>query len=172
MKHIALYLAVASLLSGCFLFNRADDATYVPSSPFYVAESLAVAHQYHQAADAFSSFAEKHSESNDFAFAARNAAYLYAHPLNTAHDDSASLYWFQRYLTLPLAETERQQATMYVGLLQRIVAMKAELVKRSVESSSRSNRTRELETLLKQANDELKKLRDVDVNIHRRGVKK
>jgi hypothetical protein len=130
----------------------------------------------------YTTVAQLYPQSGYYADAVRNAALLYSNPLNPLMNDSLSLYWFERYLSLRPPREERAKAEVYVTMLNRIMQLRAEITRRNVvgdslqsilrrqagELTARSRRVSDLENELQRTNDELRRLREVDIRINRR----
>jgi len=120
---------------------------------------------YHQAALEYAIIAEHYPSTSYYQAAVWKAALLNIHPANPEADQSAALHWLQVYLGLPLSPEQKECAQLHVALLERIKGLQTE-ISRIIAV------TNELEAELTQARDELKKMKEVDVRMHRSRVEK
>jgi hypothetical protein len=178
--------AIRFLLTGLISFIVADCSApekIVLDEPdavlrMKIADSLESAFAINKAADQYSFVAKHYPFSSFHKKAVWKAAHLYCSPLSTQSDDSASLEWFKFYASLPVSREEKDNANLYIALLNRIIALQKEIEneasfskKQSEEIISQVNQTHELENQVLQIKEELQKLRDIDVKIHKRGTK-
>ncbi|MBU0768290.1 MAG: SPOR domain-containing protein [Proteobacteria bacterium] len=141
---------------------------------------------YHQAAQEYAMVAEHYPSTSYHKLAVWKAALLNIHPVNPEINYAASLSWLKVYLKLPLSPAEKETATFYVYMVERINDLQAELSsmveeknrlleitgKQSSDIESDTKRREELEAELAHAWDELNKMKAVDVRMHRSGVEK
>lgn len=141
---------------------------------------------YHQAAQEYTMVAEQYPSTSYHKLAVWKAALLNLHPANPKINYAAALNWLQVYLKLPLSTAEKETATLYVSMVERINELQAELSsmieekdrlleitqKQSMNIESDIERRKELEAELAHAWDELQKMKAVDVKMHRSGVEK
>jgi len=141
---------------------------------------------YHQAAQEYAMVAEHYPSTGYHKRAVWKAALLNIHPANPEINYDAALSWLQVYLKLPLSSEEKEAATLYVSMVERVNDLQAELSlmveeknrlleitqKQSIDIESDTKRRKELETELAHAWDELKKMKAVDVRMHRSKVEK
>ncbi len=141
---------------------------------------------YHQAAQEYAMVAEHYPSTSYHKLAVWKAALLNIHPANPEINYAASLSWLKVYLKLPLSPAEKETATFYVYMVERINDLQAELSsmveeknrlleitgKQSSDIESDTKRREELEAELAHAWDELNKMKAVDVRMHRSGVEK
>jgi hypothetical protein len=140
--------------------------------------------EYRQAAQEYAIVAERYPSTSYYQAAVWKAALLNIHPANSEIDYSAALYWFKAYLELPLSQVEKECAQLHVAMLEHINRLQAEIPPLNAENerlvevtqqqsgdiTTSTQRLRELEAELAQARDELKKMKDVDVQMHRSRV--
>jgi cell division protein FtsN len=141
---------------------------------------------YHQAAQEYAMVAEHYPSTSYHKLAVYKAALLNIHPANPEINYAAALSWLKAYLKLPLSPAEKETATFYVSMVERVNDLQAELSsmveeknrlleitqKQSSDIESDTKRREDLETELAHAWDELKKMKAVDVRMHRSGVEK
>ena len=144
-KYCFFVILVTSYLTGCLgsksIMNREE---IMAASHMKSADSLASKSALRKATNEYLLIARQYSSTTYYAEAVYKAGVLYSNPLNQAANDSASLYWFRVYLSLPNSHEQKEKATIYVTLLERIKVLR----------------------------EELRKLREVDVQINKRGTKK
>ena len=130
--------------------------------------------------------AERYPSTSVYAPAVRRAALLYCDPANPSRDDSAAIHWFGVYLALPLNAQDREVALAATSLLERIISLRLEerradavgdslaavTRRQSATAAQQARRIQELEVSLQQANDELTKLREVDVRLSKTRIRK
>jgi len=135
---------------------------------------------YHQAAQEYVMVAEQFPSTSYHKLAVWKAGMLNIHPDNPKTDYSAARHWFQIYLGLPLSPDEKEAATMYVSMLDKIDTVQSELSeledekaklleitqKQASDNEAASQRLKELEAELANARDELEKMKAVDVRMH------
>jgi TolA-binding protein len=141
---------------------------------------------YRQAAQEFAMVAEHYPSSSYHKLAVWKAALLNIHPANPEINYAAALSWLKVYLKLPLSPAEKETATLYISMVERINDLQAELSsmaeeknrileinrKQSSDIESDTKRRNELEAELAHAWDELNKMKAVDVRMHRSRVEK
>lgn len=141
---------------------------------------------YHQAAQEYAMVAEHYPSTSYHKLAVWKAALLNIHPSNPEINYAAALSWLQVYLKLPLSPKEKEAATFYVSMVERINDLQAEhssmveekdrlleiTRKQSSDIESDTKRRKELEAELAHAWDELNKMKAVDVRMHRSRVEK
>jgi len=141
---------------------------------------------YHQAAQEYAMVAEHYPSTSYHKLAVWKAALLNIHPANPKINYAAALSWLQVYLKLPLSTAEKETATLYVSMVERINDLQAKLSsmveekdrllkitqKQSMNIESDTERRKELEAELAHAWDELQKMKAVDVKMHRSKVDK
>ena len=150
------------------------------------AAALENAEAYHQAAQEYAMVAEHYPSTSYHKLAVWKAALLNMHPANPEINYAATLGWLRAYLKLPLSSAEKETATLYVSMVERVDDLQAELSavveeknrlleitkKQSGDIESDTKRREELEAELAHAWDELNKMKAVDVRMHRSRVEK
>ena len=148
---------------------------------FNLAEKLERDSSYREATFEYTMVAERFPASEHYPSSVRKAALLYANPLNPSANDSAASFWFAQYLSLPLPSHEREVAGHYVKLLdllkfvERSGTRKGRAVdsldalsrRQAFEISVKNKRILELETEIARVSEELKKMREIDIQTHR-----
>jgi len=187
MNAAAVGVIICSLaLASCAPPLGESDAEIRARRHMKLAETFEAADELREAAFEYTIVGELYPGTNVHPAAVRKAAILYADPSTPVHSDSAALFWFGVYSTLPISSAEKETAQTCMLLLQRVHALRLEAdnyaavndtLRSTVagnigEMSSRAKRIQELEAELKQANDELQKLREVDVEIGKKKVRK
>ncbi len=130
--------------------------------------------------------AELYPTSEHYPNAVRRAALLFSNPENPVCSDTAASFWFDQYLKLSLPFEERELVTRYLTEQKYTKLLRADITKRALIADSlqtvirrqatdlanRSRRIQELEADLARVSQELKRLREVDIQMQRsRGVK-
>ncbi len=145
------------------------------------AAALENAEAYHQAAQEYAMVAEHYPSTSYHKLAVWKAASLNIHPANPEINYAAALSWLKVYLKLPLSPEEKEAATFYVSMVERINDLQSELSsmieekdglleitrKQSSDIKSETKRRKELEAELAHAWNELNKMKAVDVRMHR-----
>ncbi len=121
--------------------------------------------EYCQAIQEYTIVAESYPSTSYYKAAVWNAALLNIYPANPEIEHSAALHWLQIYLELPLSLEQEEGARLYVALLLQIKDLQTEL-------SRTIGVTKKLEAELAKARDELKKMKEVDVRMHRSKAEK
>ncbi len=183
MKRISMAGAVLLLvLGGCKTVTVESDSEARARQHMHLADSLESVSAYREAAFEYGIVAELYPHSSFYPAAARQAAFLHLHPDNDGANDSIALYWFHEYMKASPPSPERRAVEVCVSLLERIQALEGaiELQKATSDSlaavtkrqagemltlSGRAKQVQALEAELKKANEELEKLREVDVRV-------
>jgi cell division septation protein DedD len=146
-----------------------------------LAAALEDSSAYHQAAREYAIVAERYPSTSYYKGSVWKAALLNIHPANSKYDTSEARFWLNVYLGLPLTPEEKQNATLYVAMIERINGLQAQLSslvsekdkllavtrKQSIDIVTGTQRLGELEGELTKARDELKKMKEVDVRMQR-----
>jgi|ERR1041385_368284 hypothetical protein len=144
-KYCLFVILVTSYLTGCTGSKSiANKEETMAASHMNIADSLAAKSALRKATNEYLLVAKQYPSTKYYTEAVYKTAVLYSNPLNQAANDSASLYWFRVYLSLPNSTEQKEKATIYVTMLER----------------------------LKLLREELRKLREVDVQVNKRGTKK
>ena len=180
----ALALLAAGLTAaggGCRTFNATRDMEDRVSRHMAVADSLERAGNLQAAALEYALVAQHYGSSASHPAAVRKTALLMLDPRNPASNDSLALQWLNLYLHVPAGRGVNDDARIQISLLERITATQLALVRARAESDSlqlliqRQNGTAatqgqrlvELEAQLRQARQELARLKEVDVQLSR-----
>lgn len=141
------------------------------------AAALEDSSSYHLAAQEYAIVAERYPSTGYYKRAVWKAALLNIHPDNSKIDYSTALFWFKVYLGLSISPKEKEEAKLYVAMLEHLngfqteissyVAEKNKLLevtqKQSRDIEAGTRRLEELQAELAQTQDELKKMKEVDV---------
>jgi len=125
--------------------------------------------------------AETYAQSPQGALAAQRAAMLYARPGNLQRNDSLALFWFRTAVARIESPDMRDQIQLSMFLLDRSALQKQELRRTRIIAdslqlivrrqgatiASQTRRMGELERTLGATSTELRRLKDVDVQISR-----
>jgi len=134
-----------------------------------------------RATDVYTSIAETYPRSDAGAGAAYKAAIILVNPHNPVRDDALALVWFRTALGRPIPPDNRGLAETFVSQLEHLEELRQDLdlhwrmndslrnvVRRQgLTIVSYHRRAEQLEQQLFAANVELKKLKDVDIQIAR-----
>lgn len=178
--------AVLLLLAGCISFERPDERESEVQIKMKMADSLSATSSIHDAALAYQTIATEYPSSPQYADAVMRTACLSVHPRNESPDDTTALRWLDRYVMLPVGLQEKQRGEMELSLLTKLEAARDSIAARrgeldslrllarsqSMELQNRDTKIHDLEAQVKATNDELAKLREVDIKISRRAAKK
>jgi len=183
MHRSFIWIALLAI-SGCTSFES-ERSGAEPWSPverhMAIADTLEQTDQLAGASLEYTLAAQLYPSSEYYPMAVRKAAFLYSDKRNPARNDSVSTYWFQRYLELPLSAEQREITSLYLQLREETSALRNSLSRQSsvadslqtivrrqgIEIGNRAKRLSELEAELAKANDELQKLREIDVKMHK-----
>ena len=174
------------LMTGCLSKIQGSGSELKARDYMDRAAALENAEAYHQAAQEYAMVAEHYPSTSYHKLAVWKAALLNIHPANPEINYAAALSWLEVYLKLPLSPKEKDAAKLYVFMVERVNDLQAELSsmveekdrlleitrKQSSDIESETNQRKELEVELAHAWDELKKMKAVDVRMHRSGVEK
>ena len=174
-------LGVLSLCGGCSPSLVDQDSEQRAEQHTRAGRALESASRWNDAAMEYAIVAELYPKTSFHEDAVRKAALLFSHPDNPAHNDSTALHWFHVYEDLPLSDPERQSVKLHVRAIQEMTALKGMLdhqtsITDSLSVSSRqqqqefmaqSKRIHELELEIAKLNDELDKLREIDMKVGR-----
>ena len=166
-------------LAGCASQSRNLNLETQARSHMDRAAVLEDSSSYEQAAREYAIVADRYPSTSYYKNAVWKAAVLNIHPANSKIDTSTTRFWLNTYLGLPLTPEEKQNATLFVAMIERINGLQAQLSslvserdklldvtrKQSDDIASGNQRLGELEAELAQARDELEKLKEVDVRM-------
>lgn len=168
-------------LAGCLSQFRGFKLESQARSHMEQAAMLEDSSSYHQAAKEYAIVAERYPSTTYYKDAVWKAAVLNIHPANSKIDYKAAFFWLNVYLGLPLTPKEKENAILYVAMLERINGLQTELSslvsekdkllavtrKQSRDIVTATQRLEELQAELSQARDELRKMKEVDVRMQR-----
>ena len=144
-KYSLSFIFVISFLWGCAASKiTVDKAELAAAAHMNIADSLSAKSAFRKATNEYLLITKQYKTTSYYADAVYHAAVLFSNPLNPSASDSASLYWFKIYLTLPIPDQQKEKAVIYISMLERIKLLR----------------------------EELQKLREVDVQVNKRGTKK
>lgn len=181
-KIIAVILCF--LLMACSSQFRGSGAESQALSHMNQAAELENSSAYHQAAQEYAMVAEQYPFTQYYKTAVWKTAMLNIHPSNSQIDYNAALTWLHVYLELPLSAKEKTRATVYVGMIEHINDLETQisslikeknclqevLQKQTGIIETANNQSKKLKTELTLTRDELKKLKAVDVQMHKSRV--
>ena len=182
-----IIIILCFFMTSCLSTIRGSEESELKARDFMDrAAALEKTEAYHQAAQEYAMVAEHYPSTSYHKLAVWNAASLNIHPANSEINYAVALSWLKAYLKLPLSPAEKETATFYVSMVERVNDLQAELSsmveeknrlleitqKQSSDIESYTKRREELEADLAHAWDELKKMKAVDVRMHRSGVEK
>ena len=182
-----IIIILCFFMTSCLSTIRGSEESELKARDFMDrAAALEKTEAYHQAAQEYAMVAEYYPSTSYHKLAVWKAASLNIHPANPEINYAVALNWLKAYLKLPLSPAEKETATFYVSMVERVNNLQAELSsvveeknrlleitqKQSSDIESDTKRRKELEADLAHAWDELKKMKAVDVRMHRSGVEK
>ena len=182
-----IIIILCFFMTSCLSTIRGSEESELKARDFMDrAAALEKTEAYHQAAQEYAMVAEYYPSTSYHKLAVWKAASLNIHPANPEINYAVALNWLKAYLKLPLSPAEKETATFYVSMVERVNNLQAELSsvveeknrlleitqKQSSDIESDTKRREELEADLAHAWDELKKMKAVDVRMHRSGVEK
>jgi cell division septation protein DedD len=181
-----IIIILCLFMSGCLSQIQGSNSELKAQESMERAAALEKAEAYHQAAQEYAMVAEHYPSTSYHKLAVWKAALLNIHPDNPEINYAAALGWLRAYLKLPLSSVEKETATLYVIMAERVDDLQAELSsmveeknrlleitkKQSGDIESDTKRRNELEAELAHAWDELNKMKAVDVRMHRSKVEK
>lgn len=144
-----------------------------------LARRLEASTAYREAAHEYAMVADQYPATEFYPIAARKAALLYASPDSPARNDTAALRWIRAVLALEIPPEEREALEVLRKLLVALkdVRADADRVAASADSLSAASRRQgaalsaemrraaELEDKLQQTLEELRKLKEIDVQV-------
>jgi len=181
-----IIIILCFLMSSCLSQTQGSNSELKARESMERAAALEKAEAYHQSAQEYAMVAEHYPSTSYHKLAVWKAALLNIHPANPEINYAAALGWLRAYLKLPLSSAEKETATLYVSMVERVDDLQAELSsmveeknrlleitkKQSGDIESDTKRRNELEAELTHAWDELNKMKAVDVRMHRSKVEK
>ena len=162
------------LVSGCAPQNEGGSTEGEAEAVLEFAESLEADSLLAQATAQYAIIAEEFPRASVYPLAVRRAAFLYAHPDNPAHNDTLALRWIRIYQPLARTREERQEVGVVTSLIQQNMTLREQLARETASGDSlgvvlrrQGRRVKDLETELQQVDQELRKLKEVDVRTSR-----
>jgi len=169
------------LLGNCTFVAREYEHNAEQQHQIDLAGSLEESKQYAEAAKEYGRIAETYPTSFFYERAVRKAAMLNVHPENPRFDLDAGLKWFRILAELPISPAEQENVRIQIGLLERIKTLQYSIYeldygKRKLltdseaqekELTAKDRKIRQLESELAWASEELRKLKEVDVLLHK-----
>ena len=169
----ALFLSSLSLI-GCSPSEEAGRTDSDADAVMEFAESLERDSLLDQATAQYAIIAEQFPTADVYPLAVRRVAVLYAHPDPPARTDTLALRWRRIYQPLASTREERQEVGVVTSLIQQTMSLREQLAREAASGDSlgtvlrrQVRRTRDLETELQQASEELRKLKEVDMRTSR-----
>lgn len=167
--------------SNCTVITREYEHKRELQHHLSLAGSLEESKQYSEAAQEYGLIAETFPTSFSYKKAVRKAALLHVHPENPQFDLEAGLKWFKVLAELTIAPAEQENVRLHIALLERIKGLqysiyeldysKKKLMTASAvqekELAERDRKIRRLESELTWASEELRKMKEVDVLLHK-----
>jgi outer membrane protein assembly factor BamD (BamD/ComL family) len=167
-------------MTGCLSKFRVINSELKARNLMNHAAALVDSSAYHQAAKEYAMVAERYPSSSYYKLAVWKAALLNIHPANPKINYSTALHWIQVYLGLPLSPEEKETATVYGAMIERINDVQSELSalgikkgklisvtrKQSENIKAVTQQLKKVEAELASTQDELKKIKAVDVRMH------
>ena len=181
-----IIIILCLLMSSCLSQIQGSNSEFKAGESMERAAAFEKAEAYHQAAQEYAMVAEHYPSTSYHKLAVWKAALLNIHPANPEINYAVALGWLRAYLKLPLSSAEKETATLYVSMVERVDDLQAEFSsmveeknrlleitkKQSGDIESDTKRRNELEAELAHAWDELNKMKAVDVRMHRSRVEK
>jgi hypothetical protein len=172
--------SLPAVLLGSLMLNACTPSQHPDRNPsdagavMEFAESLEADSLLDQATSQYAIIAEQFPTADVYPLAVRRVAFLYAHPDNPARNDTLALRWMRIYQPLARTREERQEVGVATYLIQQNILLRDRLAREAASGDSlvtllrrQGRRTRELEAELQQVNEELRKLKEVDVRTSR-----
>ena len=175
------FIILCFFLAGCVSQFRDSKLDSEARSHMERAAALEDSSAYHQAAREYAIVAGRYPSTSYYKSAVWKAAVLNIHPANSKIDTSSARFWLNVYLGLPLSSEEKENATLYVAMIERIIGLQSQVSslvserdnlldvtrKQSGDIVTVTQRRGELEAELAKVRDELKKMKEVDVRMQR-----
>ena len=180
-KWLCSLLEVLVLCSGCSSSLVDQDSEQRAKQHTRTGRALESASRWNEAAMEYAIVAELYPRTGFYEDAVRKAALLFSHPDNPARSDSTALHWFRVYEELPLSDPERHSVQLHVRAIEEMSALRGMLdhqtsITDSLSGSSKqqqqelmaqSKQIHELELEIAKLNEELDKLREIDMKVGR-----
>jgi hypothetical protein len=177
----AIFLVLVSG-NGCTHITKEYEQTTQLHNQLSQADALEDSRNYAEAAKEYGMIAETYPDSFYYKKAVRKAAMLHIYPDNPHFDLDASLKWFKTLSDLSISSAEQENVRLHIGLLERIRALQYSIYelgydaqKQVATSEKQTNRLVEqrdkriqlLESELSWTREELRKMKEVDVLLHK-----
>ena len=181
-----LPLCAVLIAAGCSMLSGSSDTDSRAARHMTLADSLERGSFLREATLEYTIVADQYPDVPFYPTAVRKAAILSVNPLNPAANDSVAMHWIDVYLKLPVAAREKESASALAAQLSRISDLREDIVRQSRVADSlgtvvrrqsallgsQSRRIQELEAGLKQVNDELKRLKEIDLQHSKNRIRK
>ena len=172
---------VLVLLSDCTFIARKYEDNIELHNRVNLAVSLEESKQYAEAAKEYGRIAETYPNSFFYKKAVRKAAILHVNPENPQFDLDAGMKWFKVLAELPQSAEEQENVRLCIGLLERISRLKYSIYeleygkkklmnaseRQEKELAEKDGKIRQLESEIAWTREELRKLKEVDVLLHK-----
>ncbi len=182
--HHVIIVILCFLITGCLSKTRSSRSELQARNHMDRAAALEDSFEYRQAVLEYLIVAEGYPAARDYKTAVWKAAFLSIHPANPEIDYNTALYWLQVYLGLPLSTEEKDSAVLYVAMIEHINGLESKLSSLTAEKDDLgavarkqfsdivtvTQRLSQLEADLTQTQAEFKKMKEVDVRMHRSRV--
>jgi TolA-binding protein len=166
---------------GCAYVTEEYEHTIQLQDQLSHAGALEDSRNYAEAAKEYGMIAERHPDSPYYPKAVRKTAMLHIHPDNPHFDLDASMHWFKILSDLPLSQAEQENVRLYIALLERIRDLQYSIyeagydAQKLLATSEKQNRKlderdkqiQQLESELSWTREELRKMKEVDVLLHK-----
>jgi hypothetical protein len=137
-----------------------------------IADELQSECRWGEAAMEYAIVAEHYSNTRFYEAAVRKAAILFVHPDNPAANDSASLRWLSDYQDLSLSEEEQLNLEVLRALIQYRKLTADSLTRVILAQSRQIEELKKVQKEFAKINEELSKLREIDLEVSRSRDKK
>jgi hypothetical protein len=126
-----ILVSIAIYLVGCTGANNLGKNKQALAATYHIniADSLLMKSELQKATNEYLYITKQYSTTKYYLEAVRKTAILYSNPQNPIADDSTSLYWYHVYLTLPISNQEKENTNSCIVLLERIKLLREELRK-------------------------------------------
>lgn len=176
-----IVIILCFFLAGCASQFRDNKLDSQARSHMERAAALEDSSAYHQAAQEYAIVAGRYPSTGYYKDAVRKAGLLNIHPANPEYDTREARFWLNVYLGLQLTPEEKEDATLYISMIERINGLQAQLSslvlekdklldvtrKQSDDLVTGAQRLEEVKAELAKVRDELKKMKEVDVRMQR-----
>jgi len=169
----AIILALVTA-SSCAYVTEKYEYTIQVKRQLSRAGALEDSKNYAEAAKEYGMIAENYPDSFYHRKAVRKAAMLHIHPDNPRFDLDVSLRWFKALAELPISPTEMERVRFYIALLEQIRSLQHDVQKllaasdkQTRELVERDRQIQLLESEISRIREELRKMKEVDVLLHK-----